>query len=647
MASQSPFLSDLHEAARAWAEAGFYVFPCAPLTKRPAVENGFHQATTDAAQIDAWWSDNPNFNIGVAPARSAMFVLDQDGPLGAETIARLTTDHGLLPTTLTIRTPRGPDNLHYWFKGSCPSTVAKLGAKVDTRGEGGYVLVPPSIVSDKGVHGEYSYPSEENEIAEGPAWITETIREGREHVAGAAVQLDLESNIARAIALLVSYVADDFVAVQGEGGDNRTYTVAAEVLNLGLSVGKTFEVIRDHWNDHCVPPWPLDELQTKVANAAEYSQNEQGAWATPPAATIFAGMEKFAVATKHDPKPNRFYPRDESEQDARPAPTWLLENMLPDQATVIMYGQPYSGKSFLALHIALTLASGIAGFGLGPREPVETVYAAAEGARGIEKLRRPAWREANKLTFPLPFYTIDSVPMIGRPQEVIELIEAIKARKLRPRLLILDTVARMMTGKNENDARDAGELVEALDFLKRELRCTVMAVHHTGKDDERGARGSSAILAGVDTGLEVKVKGKDGLKAFSLHVRRQKDADEPAVPWTFEGRDVANSMALFEIDTAAFNRITKGEDAFGHAKIAAALHELGAIGEARGISTQVLAIHLTPPLMGEDPEEMQRAQGRVARQLSILVKTKLQGYASGDGRHLRWHLPSDVSNPEL
>jgi len=643
MARQQIFTSDLHEAAIAWAEAGFAVFPCSPNLKTPATEHGLDDATTDLDQIDRWWTTNPSYNIGVSPARSAMYVLDQDGPLGAETLAKLQKDHGPLPDTLTIRTPRGPSHLHYWFTGEFPSTVQKLGPKLDTRGVGGYVLVPPSIVN--GI--EYQYFSETNSVAAGPVWIADVLasveREGV--AAGASVELDTEANIGRARTLLAGYIASGHVAIEGSGGDNRTYAVAAEVLNFGLSPEKAFELLRE-WNAHCIPPWTDDELLTKVRNANEYSQNEAGAWAVASGRELFSSVSAGLVEhVAQDAKKSRFYPRDENEQDIRPEPTWLIDNFLQDESLAMIYGPGASWKSFLALDICLTLSSGIARLGAPSREPMDTVYVAAEGARAIERWRRPAWREAHEITSPLPFYAVDSMPLVARPQEVIELLEAIKSRAVRPRLVVIDTVARMMTGKNENDARDVGEMVEALDLLKRELHCTVLALHHTGKDEDRGGRGSSALYNDFDTVMEVKAN--KAAKALALYMRKQKDADEPTTPWTFEVREVGKSLALFEIETITFNKLVKGEDAFAPAKIGEVLRRMNAIGETRAISTHVLAVEMTPPIQGESGEEQAKAQNRTMRALQALAKTRLEAYTIGEGRGLKWCLPAEVSDPEL
>jgi hypothetical protein len=567
-----------------------------------------------------------------------MFVLDVDPPLGAESLASLCKDHGPLPDTLTIRTPRG--GLHYWFTGTCFSTVGKLGPKLDTRGEGGYVLVPPSVVNGH----PYEYVSDTDEIAVGPSWIAEAIENAQQHVTAAAeVALDIPTNVARATILLRDYVAQGKVAVEGSGGDNLTYAVAAETLNMGLSVDRAYELLRDEWNPHCIPPWEANDLHTKVVNASEYSQNEAGAWATLPAQEVFAPLIKFADVKAADPKHNKFYPRSEGEQDARPEPTWLLPGMLPEESIAMLYGPSGSMKSFLALDMCLTISAGLARYGCPERQPADTVYVAAEGARAIERWRRPAWREANGITTPLPFYAVDTIPLIARPQEVVELLEAIKARKLSPKLVVIDTIHRSMTGKNENDARDAGEFIEAMDFLKRELHCTVLAIHHTGKDEERGGRGSSALFSDFDTVMEVKTKKP----AMALYMRKQKDADEPTVPWTFEAREIAQSLALFEVETSVYTKLVKGEDVFGPAKIGAALRELGAIGEARAVSTHVLAVHITPQIQGESTEDQGKAQGRTMRMLSKLASSKLEGYIIEQGRTIKWTLPSEVQDPDL
>ena len=134
-----------HDAARAYARRGWLVFPCTPGGKTPATPNGFYSATTNPATIDRWWRANPNYNVAVrCGAGSRLWVVDRDDDDGGgETLARLIEAHGPLPPTLTSRTA---DGVHYYFDADrdLPNTAGKIGTGIDSRGRGGYVLLPPS-----------------------------------------------------------------------------------------------------------------------------------------------------------------------------------------------------------------------------------------------------------------------------------------------------------------------------------------------------------------------------------------------------------------------------------------------------------------------------------------------------------------------
>lgn len=140
--------SRLHGAARAYADHGWHVFPCRPGEKVPATAHGVHEATTDLAQIDAWWTADPDRNVGIATgATSGIYVLDIDGMDGYEAFADLAAEHdACLPAALWQATPSG--GIHGVMRhpgGHLPNTAGRLAANVDTRGDGGYVLAAPSV----------------------------------------------------------------------------------------------------------------------------------------------------------------------------------------------------------------------------------------------------------------------------------------------------------------------------------------------------------------------------------------------------------------------------------------------------------------------------------------------------------------------
>ncbi|MBX9265093.1 helicase RepA family protein, partial [Klebsiella pneumoniae] len=92
-------------------------------------------------------------------------------------------------------------------------------------------------------------------------------------------------------------------------------------------------------------------------------------------------------------------------------------------------------------------------------------------------------------------------------------------------LIVIDTLARCFGGNDENDAKDMGAFIEGCDTIKRETGATVLVVHHSGKDDTKGARGSSAFRAALDAEFNVRREGDGG--AIILTCTKVKDAEGP------------------------------------------------------------------------------------------------------------------------
>jgi len=135
----------MHAAALQLAQKGLAVFPCQPRGKEPACDTGLHAATTDVERINWWWRAFPDLNIGVATgAASGVFVLDIDGEDGEGSLLKLETEHGALPPTVEAITGKGR---HCYFRTSkkISNSAGQLGVGLDVRGDGGYVIAPPSI----------------------------------------------------------------------------------------------------------------------------------------------------------------------------------------------------------------------------------------------------------------------------------------------------------------------------------------------------------------------------------------------------------------------------------------------------------------------------------------------------------------------
>jgi putative DNA primase/helicase len=135
------------------------------------VPRGLLDATTDPDAIKEWWSKMPDANIGIATGKeSNLIVLDVDGPEGEIFLAECVRLHGPLPPTMTVRTSKG---WHIYFaypkNVSRVKSVARNNFKLDVRGDGGYVVAPPSVHASGHV---YAFASASVEIlAECPAWV--------------------------------------------------------------------------------------------------------------------------------------------------------------------------------------------------------------------------------------------------------------------------------------------------------------------------------------------------------------------------------------------------------------------------------------------------------------------------------------------
>jgi hypothetical protein len=134
-----------HDAAMAYAARGWPVFPLKPKGKEPLTEHGLKDATTDAKVVDAWWRQFPAANIALRTG-DAFDVLDLDGPEAVEVFRAWCADHGVDPADLRVAVSKTGKGWHYLFQPCGVGNRARLlGAPIDWRGTGGYIVAPPSV----------------------------------------------------------------------------------------------------------------------------------------------------------------------------------------------------------------------------------------------------------------------------------------------------------------------------------------------------------------------------------------------------------------------------------------------------------------------------------------------------------------------
>jgi len=159
------------QTAMALAQQGLAVFPCQPRGKVPVTSRGVHDATIESDRIKKWWSAVPDLNIGVATGSvSGFWVLDVDGDEGEASLRKVEAEHCPLPSTIEVITGKGR---HLYFRlgeqGPVKNSARQVAPGIDVRGDGGYVLAPPSI-HPSGRAYTWSVDSA-NEFADAPDWL--------------------------------------------------------------------------------------------------------------------------------------------------------------------------------------------------------------------------------------------------------------------------------------------------------------------------------------------------------------------------------------------------------------------------------------------------------------------------------------------
>ena len=159
------------------AELGYRIFPCAPDGKRPLIKAWPDNATSDIDKIRDWWAKTPAANVGLPTGSvNSIFVLDVDvknDAGGLESLRELEQQFGPIPPTGTVTTPTG--GLHFYFQYDGAQVVRnKAGFRpgLDIRGEGGYVVAPPSVIDGK----SYTFRNSiDSPIAVAPSWLFDII----------------------------------------------------------------------------------------------------------------------------------------------------------------------------------------------------------------------------------------------------------------------------------------------------------------------------------------------------------------------------------------------------------------------------------------------------------------------------------------
>lgn len=283
------------QTALDYAELGYPVFPCASdLNPAPLTRHGFKDASTDPEQIEAWWQQFPNACIGLATA--GLLVIDIDGP-GNAWLANDPDKALELAAAPTSLTPGG--GRHHIFRRPSDKnwkcTVGQLAERVDTRTDGGYIVVPPSARPDgayRWVEGcELDVPIDR--LPEPPLWLV--------------AALDESPETGRRQKRAKGSPTSARVAPAGEESNripsgHRNATLArlgGTMRRVGMSRAEIAAALNRANRDRCVPPLSPAEVEQIAASVARYDPDQIAT----------------AVAEDHW---SQHFRRDDEAQDVRP-----------------------------------------------------------------------------------------------------------------------------------------------------------------------------------------------------------------------------------------------------------------------------------------------------------------------------------------
>lgn len=196
--------------------------------------------------------------------------------------------------------------------------------------------------------------------------------------------------------------------------------------------------------------------------------------------------------------------KTDAERRNRPAPVWAVEGVLPEWGIGQIYGATYTGKTFVALDLALRIANGLPdwfGHKINRRGPV--VYVLMEGSFDFQQ-RVDAWLAAHPGTTAKDLYTLEEEEVDLRdPASLKRIIEDVQALGLNPALVVIDTQGLATPGTDENSNTEMNQVMGLCKRLSRQLGAFVTTVHHTGYNTDR-SRGASAQKQALDTEIRVR-----------------------------------------------------------------------------------------------------------------------------------------------
>ena len=538
------------DVALAWAEAGIPIFPARAESKRPHVTGWQDKATTDPAQLRRWWRKWPDAMPAIPTgSRSGVAVLDLDrknGKDGFQTLRELGHDPDAL-SPHTISTLSGGGHHYFRHMEGLRSSADKIGRGVDVRAEGGFVIAPGAI-NGKGGYGRLSGPLKRifADLPEWPADLQPPAREPRQS-SGEKTGLPFEEFRDALMAVPNDDTNPDadgrdwWVKMLGAvyhetDGSEEGYALAdewskqfgeydpAEVEHVWESLGRkegeaTGATVL--WEAR-KRGWGLAEL--RAAHMALIDE----CW-TPQERLAAREMDDDTRATIERlvgplPEPSFFRPASAWAGQPVPERMWHVPELIPGKTVTMVAGDGGTGKSLLALQLAVATAMDAEWIGRDVAAPGKALVMCAEDDEDELHIRVAGICRAEGVSlYKLDRLLIRSVAgedsllaepngsSVMKPTKLYKTICKEIARH-RPTLLVLDTLADLHGG-NENDRAHARQFIALMRRIAIKNECAVVLLAHpslTGMNTGTGTSGSTSWNNSVRSRLYFRRVKEDG-----------------------------------------------------------------------------------------------------------------------------------------
>ena len=309
----------------------------------------------------------------------------------------------------------------------------------------------------------------------------------------------------------------------------------AEVLSIMANSQPLFDVALSHrrndderalqylWVEHCQKAKP--KAVTKDATMADFQDLSND----PEVVEAKKAEDRFKLETTE-------------EFIVRRKASWIIKNVIPNANLGVIYGASGSGKSFFAFEMAAAIARGIEWRG-NKTTKSKVCWVAAEGQEDMRK--RVAGYCLHHKIDPKELTNLYFVANAPNMMELTDARALVKQIRLQGEfdLVVMDTLAQVMPGGNENSGEDMGKVLGHCKEITRLTGAMVELIHHSGKDESRGARGWSGLRAACDFEFEViradedrvatitKMKGgadggEFGFRLQTIFVGQDEDGDD-------------------------------------------------------------------------------------------------------------------------